>query len=147
MFENHKNVFKIVIILRGVLKFKFCYWYTQRLKIMEVDLHLFDYLGLDILLAGLREIFIRPGIRGLDQNSGLHFLRTLNWAKKDLIYSCYNNKLKSMSVFVALLVVSLLVGFIVGFIDRKQSADRFKFRNLQFQIELKIFRLEQRNSF
>ena len=48
MFENHKNVFKIVIILRGVLKFKFCYWYTQRLKIMEVDLHLFDYLGLDI---------------------------------------------------------------------------------------------------
>ena len=52
-----------------------------------------------------------------------------------------------MSVFVALLVVSLLVGFIVGFIDRKQSADRFKFRNLKFQIELKIFRLEQRNSF
>ena len=45
---------------------------------MEVDLHLFDYLGLDILLAGLREIFIRPGIRGLDQHSGLHFLRTLN---------------------------------------------------------------------
>ena len=91
---------------------------------MEVDLHLFDYLGLDILLAGLREIFIRPGIRGLDQHSGLHFLRTLNWAKKDPIYSRYNNKLKSMSVFVALLVVSLLVGFIVGFIDRKQSADR-----------------------
>ena len=52
-----------------------------------------------------------------------------------------------MSVFVALLVVSLLVGFIVGFIDRKQSADRWKFRHLKFQIELKIFRLEQRNSF
>ena len=78
MFENHKNVFKIVIILRGVLKFKFCYWYTQRLKIMEVDLHLFDYLGLDILLADPTEIFIRSWIRGKDQHSGLHFLRTRN---------------------------------------------------------------------
>ena len=45
---------------------------------MEVDLHLFDYLGLDILLADLTEIFIRPWIRGLDQHSCLHFLRTLN---------------------------------------------------------------------
>ena len=51
LFQNHKNAFKIVLLLwRGshsVID-------TLRdLEIMEVDLHLFDYLGLDILLTDL----------------------------------------------------------------------------------------------
>ena len=51
LFQNHKNAFKIALVLwRGshsVID-------TLRdLEIMEVDLHLFDYLGLDILLTDL----------------------------------------------------------------------------------------------
>ena len=47
-----KNAFKIAIVLWGVLKiicFKF--FFDRDLKIMEVNLHLFDYLGLVFIMS------------------------------------------------------------------------------------------------